>query len=57
MHPFSVVLAIAQPRLVHWIARQSGMICPSRKPVSTALVESSGSVFYTAAFDALHLFW
>ena len=49
----TVLLATAKPRLVHQIARWRSAIHHSRERVSTAL-ESSGSVLYTTASDALH---
>ena len=48
-----VLLATAKPRLVHQIDRWRSVIHQFREHVSTAL-ESSGSVLYTTASDALH---
>jgi len=52
----TVLLATANPRLVHQIARWRSAIRHSRERVSTAL-ESSGGVLYTTALDALHCTW
>ena len=49
----TVLLATTKPRLIHQIARWRSALRHSRECVSTAL-ESSGSVLYTTASDALH---